>query len=388
VGIDTEPAVGGLRCLVGQYEVVLVGDVVDLVGVRQHRQRLENLIDRIAGVRAEVVDEPDVESAHRSVVVDGHPHLILPIRGVHVPALKVLEPVFLELHGALELLARHGRQTAVAVDPDLRPVAAADVGGNVHPYVVGLVPQRLVDHVVDEGMQLDVTVDVEGVGLLVVGSDGTGRLEWDARDASPRVLSLDDVIGVLERRIRVAELEAFVVDDVRADGFVEYDLVFAGGHPVSDRVHGLVLDVHQIGDILRGVSVGRDDGDDRFPDEPDLLVGQRPLGECGRFAVFTRRDAADTGRHRVVLTLDILGGEDEFAVQVGLGLLGVDGDDFGVGVHAAHQRHVQAVLRRDVVDVLGFARQNAVVLDSREPLPRERLAARVRFGVGVGFGRV
>jgi len=80
---------------------------------------------------------------------------------------------------------------------------------------------------------------------------------------------------------------------------------------------------------------------------------------------------------------DVLAREHQFALRVVLRPTGVEVGDLGVGVGRPQQAHLQAPRRRDVVDVLGPSREDAMVLDALEARPREPAVGGLGFAVGV-----
>jgi len=221
-------------------------------------------------------------------------------------------------------------------------------------------------------VKLDVAVDGKGVGVGVVGGDDARRLQWHPGDAPPRVVALHDVVRVRERFVHVAELERLAVRHVRPEAVVDDGFVLAGVKRVHHRLQRLVAHVDEVHHVLRDVTVGRRDERNRLADEPHLVARQCPL-----------LDAVQPAGHRLVVGGHVVAGQHEFAVRMVLRSSGVDRFDSRVWMRRPEERDVQAVLGRDVVDVLRLPREDAPVLHAVQARARELLAVSRPVVVGV-----
>ena len=154
------------------------------------------------------------------------------------------------------------------------------------------------------------------------------------------------VLGVVAARERAGEHDVVVpvlVDERRVGP--------ERGLGVDDSRKRLVLDLDQLGGVLRNVSVPRDDGRDRLAVELHLVDGKRPEG---RIAGRERRQD-DRQRQRTDFVLDVLAGDHRHDTGHGAGLADVDRQEPGVGVRAAHEGKVERARHSQIGDVAAAA---------------------------------
>ena len=144
---------------------------------------------------------------------------------------------------------------------------------------------------------------------------------------------------------------------------------------VDHRIERLVVDLDQIGGVLRRECGFRDHHRDRLADIHHALARQRmPVRHQQLAAVAARqrrmaRHAADTGG------VDIRGGHDRDHAAHFPGRVRVDAADAGMGVRRAHER------RRGLTGLGGIGNEAAVAAHEIVVLD-----ARMMMGVAVGLG--
>ena len=311
-------------------------------------------------VGAVVVDDVDLDAAHRAVAHHGELDLIDAVGAVMVAVGDVVDAV-LQVDDLLAGLPRaHGRDHGRLVGEQLRAETAA---GRHRPDVelVGGHFERARGHEQVAGEAQRVGVDGEAAGARVVLGDGPDGLQRLATRAVPAEPVPHDDVGLGEVTLDVAEVEGALVGAVRFQGLVhQRGAVGQGALRVGHRRQRLVLDLDELQRVLRQVTAVRDDDRDALADVPHLLRRQAAPG-------VPRRVGAEVG-HRIAQFGGLGASDHRVHAGCGLGLVGLDPHDPGVRVRAAQHGRVQGAGGDPVGDVAAAAEQELRVLDAADRL--------------------
>lgn len=254
--------------------------------------------DPVRRVGAVVVQDLHLQAEEAAVVVEAHPHVL------HLPALvgggdEVLAPVLGPLDLPVQQPGRPGDEDLLGPGmDDLDAEAAADVGrDDLH---LGQRQSQLGrDRHPHAGGGLRGGVDAQRRVVGVPAGVHALPLQGRARAAFHIEAELQPVRGRVDRLPRrLAPGAGHLLHEVRADvaRHVVVDQVRAPGGLLQahDRLEHLVVDPDQRAGVLGEVAVAGDDHDDRLPDVPHDLPGQR----VRRAAVGERR-VRDQQRQRL-----------------------------------------------------------------------------------------
>ena len=269
----------------------------------------------------------------------------------------------MNLTGRAMILAigRHGH--LVGVDVHLDAVAAAHVGAD-HAHVAFGQAQVLGEYALHHVRRLGGVMDGElGRAAVVVGQD-RARLQRQPGVARGVEGGLHHLVGGGEGLLDVAAL----VDALEAEVVAQLGM--------DDRRAGIErrLHIHRrrqrlVGDIDLGDGILGDGarlghhGRHRLADPGGPLDRQGSLR--GRFHALEMRQHAHPG---LAMGLEVLAGEDAQHAWHLQGLGGVDADNPGVGVRAAHEGHVHHARQHDVVDELAASLDQLLHVGTRHRL--------------------
>ena len=287
-----------------------------------------------------------------------------------------------------EQLRRGDHGDVLGIDAELGAEAAADVRrGDAQALVhVEQRGQRLLEVVrlLRRGMDRDAAVG--GANFR----DGAARLDRMRRAAVLPQLLLEHVRGLGERRLGVAEAHLVCGDDVGVQLAAHWRSGRGLSH-VGDERLDVVVDRDQRSGVLGEVAAVRDHQRHRLADVADLAVGERVEPRLvERHAGVRDPHHAAVGHHLG----DVV--EREHGMNAGQSQrhLLVDALDQRVRMRAAHERDVQQVGQRDVVDEAALAAQQRFVLEAIDaganqegmanfPLSCPRLVPYPRFGAAL-----
>ncbi len=311
-----------------------------------------------------------MDGRERPVGLEAHPHrrdLVAPVMGdLHVLRAR-LDP----LHGPSGGLGAERQNRFLAVDLELAAEPAADLRGD-DPDALLVLAHHEREEQLQEVRDLGGGPHRQRAGLVV--SDHAARLDRRARRAVVDEAALHDDVGLGDAGLDVAAAQRPLVDLVGAEVGVDEVAALERGLRVGDDGQRVVLDQDVLGGVDHRVAVVADHDGDRIADVLDDLLGQRPVLRHGDV------DAGrDPGHREPRLELEVAGDQHREHAGPGLGGLGVDRDDPGVGLGRAHERRVQQARQDDVVDVGGAAGDQARVL-----LALHRAADEAVVGRGLG----
>ena len=276
-----------------------------------------------------------------------------------------------------QFLRRDQHEPMLRVLPALCAEPAADIAGNDADLAFGNFENTRRQRLAHPVRVLHIGAEGEALLAPVPHADRTARLHEMRIDPADDIAALDDVRRLGEGRGGrglVAGLEQ-VRDVVRA--LIPYrgpSLGRLGG--VGDRGQSLVINVDQLGGILRQRQRLRDDKGDRFAD-----IAHRPLSKAEKGASEHRRSvgplALKRDAHDAELGLDeIVSSHDQRDTWHGQGCHEVELADASMGVRRA--QHVSVCLAVQVVVALeaAVAAQEALVLETPHRLADSELTHR------------
>ena len=169
------------------------------------------------------------------------------------------------------------------------------------------------------------------------------------------------VVGIPERRVRIADGRGVLEGHVCALGLVDNDLALQRLLDVYQGLQRIVGNLHRLGPVLGQVPALGQHHRHRIADVVHLAVGQRVLQKFHQVAVGPQphRDLPRLDRGRNVIESEY--GDDTQHLQR---RLGIDRQDSRMGVGAAHDGGVQRVGQLHVINELPAARQEPPVLFS------------------------
>ena len=330
----------------------MVLDALNAVRPHDGAHWLAQLQGRAARVGANVVQGAHAHGAQGAVVLKAQRHIKNAVGALHVAATHVLDAVFDKAHRAAQFfgeVAHHDGVLQAALDA----VAAAHVHVKVHAHAVAGQAQGF-GQLVGELGHLDRGPHIQHFGGVVPlaghgkGFDRHGRVACPAHAVAQLVVALCKVF--LDR----APNELAVKNQVRAVGRVHQRCVAEqGGFGVHDVGGLFVLDHHQLGGVFgQGAGVGH------HRSHPFTGVARHVRGH-GKARDLRR---IHTGQHRVGGGAQLSTRDHRMHAGHGQRLAGVDAQNFGAGIGAGHQGHMQHALAVDVGGVVALAHHKAFVL--------------------------
>ena len=274
-------------------------------------------------------------------------HVIIPGKRI---SLEIFHTVFNPLHGfANEHRSCNGNYVA-GIHRNFAPKTTPNIGGNDPNFFFrkAHVSSYQGNHRTNRVRCLGGHVHGEvGFNRVKIRDTTTGfnRGHVNARDVD---LLFDHDFGIREKFVGGFAVTGFPVPNV----VVGFTLIWAqDGHPrikrfvgVNDGLHRLILHFHRSYSIGSNVAFGSDDRAD--------FLGIVHYRVCGEHHLGIRHQ----GRHPVkVVLLQVAPGNDCQYARNFQGFGGIDVEDFGVGIRAAYNVHVQHAGQFDVVHVMAFA---------------------------------
>jgi hypothetical protein len=307
-----------------------------------------------------VVQEPDVEAEDPTVVVEAD------LDPVHLGTLVVgSDEVLVTVLGVLDLVAqlpgrpRHEHLLGPGVH-DLDPEPPADIGRDALDLREGQLEQGR-DGEPHAGRGLGGRVHTQALVVGVPAGEHAAALERGRSRPLDVQPELEAVGGGRDRGRGVPDRLGQRRGDVARDVVVDEVGGLVGTLGGDHRRERLVADPDAIEHVLGGVAVASDDHRHRFTDVVHLAVGQRVLGPWlgqGRVRDQQRQRPAQVGG-QIVVGVD----RDQPVDVEGLG--DVDVEDAGVGMRAAHHRHLVRVVP-EIVEEATLAPQQARVLHASD----------------------
>ena len=334
----------------------------DLVAARQQRGmqdgRRHNRESR--QVRADIGKAVDPQSGDAVVGVERHPHLVDMVAAMRVGE-EGLAAVGRPFDRPLQLLRSPGADRFFRIDIDLRPEAAADIGGDNPELGFRNAQHEGTDH---KPRQMRVLRGGEQrVGLVdgVVFRHGGTRLHRVRNKTVVPHFQLDHR-GSLGQRGLGGGLVAKLEIEIHVVRHVLVDLhAFGGGGQINDRSQDLVIDLDKLGRVTRLLQRFRDHRDDMVAHIANRAVGKNRMRRLvGRRSVTVGDDPA-ADRPADAVGSDILAGIDgDHTVGLGGGV-SPDRLDVGMRMVRADEMHMELSMTRDVGRVTTGARQKSLV---------------------------
>jgi len=261
----------------------------------------------------------------------------------------VLDSVLDPADRTAQLARQPAHQHLLGIRLELGAESAADVWQD-HADALGVQPERRAENGLDPVRHLGRGPHGEALGDGVPFGHHAASLHWAARLAANGE-SLAHLIGrlgesSLDVSARCLENLVHVAVLVDRDAAVLGRLV-----GVADDIERRVLDVHQRGQVLGGVAIGRDNDRHRFAEVTHAVARQDRLrgGQLG-----PRPERSIAGQEGELLA-EVGGAQDGDRARVGPGRGQVDRPDHRVCQRAAHHRGVEKAVTPDVRDVAPIA---------------------------------
>jgi hypothetical protein len=202
----------------------------------------------------------------------------------------------------------------------------------------------------------DVLHHVRGLGALIDRQPGLGdvpvghhraRLQRHAGVPPEHEIRIYDLVGVSKRLIDRAGLELPLESKIVAEqGMNDGGLPIKRGAHIGHRLQLLVFNRDNCRGILGDGPAFRHDGGDRFALPADMVDRNRMLW-CG-FEPLQMREHADPGRDHI---RQLLACHDRDDARQTLSGIGIDRDDFRVGMGRAQEHDMRHPRQLDIADI-------------------------------------
>ena len=307
------------------------------------------------------MDELVAQREQPALVVEADLHRV-DLRALLRGRQHVLEAVLEPPYRAAEAHRQQRDQHIFRVHDELGAETAADVGGD-HADAVGLEAEQLADELAHLVRHLGGRPHRQQSSHRVVLGDEATRLHRLAAGPADGQCHAGAPRRRIQRRRHVAARERHPAREVVGNVVVHPRRAGRGG--LLHRGQRFPGNIDQGSRVLGGIAAVGQHHRDGLADEARAVAGE----EVEVLAAQPRVRRHDGQRARGVAEVDV--GHHAGDARRLQGALGVDGDDTGVGVGAAHDGRVQHAGERDVPDVAPAALDEARVLLAEEPVADE-----------------